>query len=549
MPGNSSVLALFSPQPPVEPTAPKADRGSDSNFNDFLNNATDQVEKTQKPSPGDSANNNNETEVGEMSKPKMKNKNDKLETDDRKYQETATANENEPITQTEIVTKNSILEENGAFTMKLMELGIDQEQFEALLEHLGLNGEVNFDSLLQSLTQSLNQNRITVGKDIDSLPQSELLARLQQHEGEAINLLKKAGLTDDQAKNLIDHLKSAPVTNIAQKEVDKTLDLNLKKEIQAQQEAASTEKVKLKTTEQSETSKNSGQQEKGTETDVPVQVKENFKKAEKADRPALAEKADRPALAEKADRPASIDKLPETPKVSEAPRITPVEPLGDKGTQTSKFSQLLNDNNAQATLVQTDAGKDAGIFKGLESAKAGPDLQVQAPTAAADNAIKAVESSKSVLPEKLIARGATETKIINQIVNKLSTRGGGAQNEVQIRLDPPSLGTVRLNITTVGDSVRTMIIAENHAVKQTIENNFNQLRDAMSEQGLKVDSFSVTVGGESGSSNQNGKQFGEANSLNPLSNEQVASSGNEGEFEESNDSFIFDGNQSISVLA
>ena len=549
MPGNSSVLALFSPQPPVEPTAPKADRGSDSNFNDFLNNATDQVEKTQKPSPGDSANNNNETEVGKMSKPKIKNKNDKLETHDGKYQETATANENEPITQTEIVTKDSILKENGAFTMKLMELGIDQEQFEALLEHLGLNGEMNFDSLLQSLTQSLNQNRITVGKDIDSLPQSELLARLQQHEGEAINLLKKAGLTDDQAKNLIDHLKSAPITNIAQKEVDKTLDLNLKKEIQAQQEAASTEKVKLKTTEQSKTSKNSGQQEKGTENNVPVQVKETFKKAEKTERPASAEKTERPASAEKTERPASIDKLLETPKGSEEPRITAAEPFGDKGIQTSKFSQLLNDNNAQATLVQTDAGKDAGIFKGLESAKAGPDLQVQAPTAAADNAIKAVESSKSVLPEKLIARGATETKIINQIVNKLSTRGGGAQNEVQIRLDPPSLGTVRLNITTVGDSVRTMIIAENHAVKQTIENNFNQLRDAMSEQGLKVDSFSVTVGGESGSSNQNRKQFDEGNSLNSLSNEQVASSGDESEFEESNDSFIFDGNQSISVLA
>ena len=313
--------------------------------------------------------------------------------------------------------------------------------------------------------------------------------------------------------------------------MDKTLDLNLKKEIKAQQEVTSTEKVKLKTTEQSEISKNLGQQEKGTETNVPVQVKQTFTKAEKA------------------ERAASIDKLPATPKVSEAPRITPVEPLGDKGTQTSKFSQLLNDNNAQATLVKTDAGQDAGIFKGLESAKAGPDLQFQGPTAAADNVIKAVESSKSVLPEKLIARGATETKIINQIVNKLSTRGDGAQNEVQIRLDPPSLGTVRLNITTVGDSVRTMIIAENHAVKQTIENNFNQLRDAMSEQGLKVDSFSVTVGGESGSSNQNRKQFDEGNSLNPLSNEQVASSGNEGEFEESNDSFILDGNQSISVFA
>jgi flagellar hook-length control protein FliK len=529
--GNSSVLALFSPQPPVEPTAPKADRGSDSDFNDFLSNATNQVDKTQKSSPGDSANNNNETEVGKTSKPKIKNNTDKPETDDGKYQETAAAIGNDPITQTETVTKDSILEDNAAFAAKLKELGIDQEQFEALLEHLGLKGDLNIDSLLQSLTQGLNQNGITVGKDIDALSQSELLARLQQHEGEAINLLKKAGLTDDQAKNLIDHLKSTPATTVAQKEVDKNLDLNLKKNVQAQQEADSTEKVTLKTTEQSEASKNAGQQEKGNETNVPVQVKENSKKAEKI------------------DRAASIDKLPETPKVSEAPRITPPEPLGDKGTQTSKFNQLLNDNNAQATLVQTDTGKDAASFKGLESAKAGPDLQVQAPTAAADNAIKAVESSKSVLPEKLIARGATETKIINQIVNKLSTRGGGGQNEVQIRLDPPSLGTVRLNITTMGESVRTMIIAENHAVKQTIENNFNQLRDAMSEQGLKVDSFSVTVGGESGNSNQNGKQFGEGNSSNPLSNEQVASSGNEGESDESNASFIFDGNQSISVLA
>ena len=101
MPGNSSVLALFSPQPPVEPTAPKADRGSDSDFNDFLSNATDQVDKTQKSSPGDSANNNNETEVGKTSKPKIKNNTDKAETDDGKYQETATAIGNEPITQTD----------------------------------------------------------------------------------------------------------------------------------------------------------------------------------------------------------------------------------------------------------------------------------------------------------------------------------------------------------------------------------------------------------------------------------------------------------------
>jgi flagellar hook-length control protein FliK len=504
MQSNSSVLALFSPQPAVEPTGPKADHGSDSDFNDFLSNATEQVDKSKKSSSGGSANNNNESEVGKTTKPKIKNNTKKPESDDEKYQESAAAIGNEPITQTEIVSNNSILEENAAFASKLKELGIDQAQFEAILEHLGLKSEVNFESLLQTLTQSLNQNGTTVGKSIDALSQSELLERLLKHEGEAINLLKKAGLTDEQAKNLINHFKSSPVTTVALKEVDKAFETNLKKDSQLQQETASTEKITLNTTKK----------------------------------------------VEKTDRAASIDKLTESPKVSEAPRISPPKSLGDKGTQTSNLSQLLNDNNAQATLVQTNSGKDAGSFKVLESSvKTAPDIQVQPPTAAADNVIKAVESSKPVLPEKLIARGATETKIINQIINKISTRGGGNQNEVQIRLDPPSLGTVRLNITTVGESVRTMVIAENHAVKQTIENNFNQLRDAMSEQGLKVDSFSVSVGGESENSKQNGKQFGDGNSSNPLSNEQIVASGNEGEFEESNSSFIFDGNQSISVLA
>ena len=58
MPSNSSVLALFSPKPPVEPTESKLDRRSEVDFNDFLNNATDQAERSAKPSSGNSTKNN-----------------------------------------------------------------------------------------------------------------------------------------------------------------------------------------------------------------------------------------------------------------------------------------------------------------------------------------------------------------------------------------------------------------------------------------------------------------------------------------------------------
>ncbi|MZH05461.1 MAG: hypothetical protein F3743_08655 [Nitrospinae bacterium] len=533
MPSNSSVLALFAPQPPVEPTTPKPDYGSDTDFNDYLNNATHQVDQAQKASPNDSAQNNNKNEIGhaEKAKPKIKNKNNKPETGSEKYEATAAATGNEPVTQTNTQTKETALEKSAAFAAKLKELGIEQEEFEALLEYLGLDGDVDFDSLLQNLTQGLNQNGLKIGQDIDSLSESELIARLQKQEGEAINLLKKVGLTDDQAKNLIDYLKTPSTESTAttaQKEIDKNLDLNLKKDNQAQQ-VVSTDKETSKQVDSSESSKNTGQQNKGNEAGVNAQVKEVSKKTEKT------------------DRAASLDKLPETPKTKEAPRITPKESSGDKGTKDTNLSQLLKNNNAQATLVQTESGKDAGTFKGLESAKTGPDLQVQAPTSTVDNAIRATGANKAPLPEKLIARGASETKIINQIVNKLNIRTTGAQNEVHVKLDPPSLGTVRLNISTVGDSVRTVIIAENHAVKQTIENNFNQLRDAMSEQGLKVDSFSVTVGGESGNTKQNGNLLGDGDSPNPFNTEQMAET--DLELEEKNASFIYDGNQSISVLA
>ena len=627
MPSNSSVLALFSPKPPVEPTEPKVDRRSEVDFNDFLSNATHQVERSPKPSPGNSTKNNKRDEIGnrEKIKPKIKNGKEKpvatkdkpvikekLKTKDNEYAKTATKIENTTVTKTETTATDSALKQNDTPITKLKELGIKQDEFEALLEYLGLNGEVSFESLLKALTQNINQNSLTAGKDIDSfsqnkllaqllknegentnITQNKLLAQLLKNEGEAIHTLKKAGLTDEQAKNLIDQLKttsantasitlqtlgkdidstsqiaildkleknevevfhtlkkagltdeqaknligqlkttSANTTSIAaQKETDTTRELNIKKDIQPQQiETAKNETTKQ--VDQSGLFKHTEPKEKTNEPAVYVQPKDVSKKIEKS------------------ERAASLDKILETTKPVETTNKTTSELKGNQGTKTSNnFNQVLQDNNAQAKLVQIEGVKDTGNFKGLESAKSGPDLQTQVSNSAAENAIKQTEANKSVLPEKLVARGTSETKIISQIINKLNVRTTGTQNEVHVKLDPPSLGTVRLNITTVGESVRTVIVAENHAVKQTIENNFNQLRDAMNDQGLKVDSFSVTVGGESGNSNQNGKQLGEKDTTNPLNRPQTAPSDNGDEFEEARVPFIFDENQSISVLA
>ena len=524
MPANT--LAIFAAKAPVEPTAPTQDRMGDdgSDFKDFMDTAAHKTETAQKPSKENSTENQNNAQAEKTQSHKI-TKESRVE-DNTDYQEVSVPTEDKPQSTTETVTKESLVEDTGVLAAQLQELDVNQAEFEALMELLGLNGDADMEALLQSLSQALNLTQNGTGEEITP---SDLIAKLQQNKGEAVNLLKQAGLSDAEAKNLLDQLQSLQNAS-AQKALNKDADLQAKIDSQIRQSAETA--TKNPAAENNQDENNEG-------PDFLAQLKNTAKETEKSE--------PLPKATEKTDRSASVDKLQETSKQNEAPRITNQQPVNEKGGAASNLGELLSDKNAQANILQTESFNDGKGFKGLETAKTGPDLQVQPPTATANTAVKAVESSKPILPENLLARGATEAKIINQIADKMTIRTTGAQNEVHIKLDPPSLGTVRMNITTSGDTVRTVIVAENHAVKQVIENNFNQLRDAMSEQGLKVDSFTVTVGGESNPQNQSGESFGKENDSSSF--EQTASGDTNENPGADTVSLFFGDNQSISVIA
>ena len=550
MPAN--VLALFAAKAPVEPTAPTQDQANDNGFKDFMDTAVHKVDTAQKPSKEDSPQNQNNTQA-EKTQPKAKTRTE----DNSNNQEVSAAKENEsqsapetvtkgsPIENT--VTKDSLIEDTEVLATQLQELDINQAQFEALLGLLGLNGDADIDALLQSLTQALNLNPKDSGGGTNA---SDLIARIQQNQGEAVNLLKQAGLSDAEAKNFLNHLQSLQNAS-AQKGLDKNASLQAK--------------LDSRTTRSDEASiKNpvfdNSQAENDEGPDFLTTLKDTAKRSENDEGPDFSTKfkdtaklkdttkrSDTAKGTGKTDRSASLDKLTETAKQNEATRITTQEPVNEKGAKTSNLGELLSGKNAQANILQTESFTDGKGFKGLETAKTGPDLQIQSPTVAANTAVKAAESSNPILPENLLARGATEVKIINQIANKMTVRTSGAQNEVHIKLDPPSLGTVRMKIITSGDTVRTVIVAENQAVKQVIENNFNQLRDAMGEQGLKLGSFTVTVGGESGHQHPSGESLDEENNTSLF--EKTASNDTDDNPETGMVSLFFGDNQSISVIA
>lgn len=403
---------------------------------------------------------------------------------------TAAAESNAPQT---VLGGPSGTESKDRLIERLQSLELTQEQIDALLELLTLDPEGTLDSLFEALASQLNLNLETGPSSLNNLlqqgsnnpSQQDLIALLQNQGNLVTDFLRQAGLTELEAKNLLEKFQLAAVDKSA-----------------IQSAAAS----KLQATH---AAKISLQENIPTQTATPA-VDDSKGKAggEKngQGKPDFFTQFNQPGNTKEAPAPtASIEKILD---------LSGTDPgknkLGDAGEKTpfnNQFlKQVLSEGNNQATLIQ--AGNNNGAAsKGSNGAKLATEFQIQNTSAIADSSAKTVEGAKTVLQATLPPRSISGSQVIDQILSKFSLRTSGGENVIKIRLDPPSLGTVRMNISTSGDSVRTVIVTDNAVVKQIIENNLSQLRDSMIGQGLKVDSFTVLVGGNSGQSgNQQAKQ-------------------------------------------
>jgi len=69
----------------------------------------------------------------------------------------------------------------------------------------------------------------------------------------------------------------------------------------------------------------------------------------------------------------------------------------------------------------------------------------------------------------------------------------GKDTLARIRLDPPELGTVRVNLHLKSDSVVVRLIADNADARDTIMSRLDDLRNALQQQGVRVDRLEVTT--------------------------------------------------------
>lgn len=102
-----------------------------------------------------------------------------------------------------------------------------------------------------------------------------------------------------------------------------------------------------------------------------------------------------------------------------------------------------------------------------------------------------------------------KVRIIEQIVREAKVLLREGRSKMTIQLHPEHLGSVKLKVEMQDSTISAKLQVDNLEIKQLIEANLPRLKDALDQQGLKINKFNVLVGGESGSTFQeNGRQQG-----------------------------------------
>ncbi len=169
-------------------------------------------------------------------------------------------------------------------------------------------------------------------------------------------------------------------------------------------------------------------------------------------------------------------------------------------TQKEKMSLAGRDSNVTNALLQetkTAAGENAGHESMNISTKTilGTVVdQRQNVTGSEKLPPSQTESTANLRPQDLI----------EQIVNsrELLEKGEG---RVKLKLNPPSLGTLDMDVRVRSNRVEVTVMADNKDVRQILQTHLDDLKNALQDRGLQMDRFNIQW--QNGSQGRNFREY------------------------------------------
>ncbi|MFQ6112350.1 MAG: flagellar hook-length control protein FliK, partial [Nitrospinota bacterium] len=114
-----------------------------------------------------------------------------------------------------------------------------------------------------------------------------------------------------------------------------------------------------------------------------------------------------------------------------------------------------------------------------------------------EQALKAGGTEAKAAPSPF--RTELQERILEQVIEKATLSINGGKREVSLRLEPETLGVVRIQMRLEEGVLSARLMAESHAVKEALEAGLPRLRETLAQQGLSLEHLRVDVGDGRGS--------------------------------------------------
>lgn len=187
-----------------------------------------------------------------------------------------------------------------------------------------------------------------------------------------------------------------------------------------------------------------------------------------------------------------------TNKVTEAKSSQPGKELSPDSGKNTALKNAKNSNDVESGLIseKTLPGvkKESNIRDAGKIIKAVEDLN-------ASGQVKSEVSDPSTI-------GTTETAKSNTLPNKMESTpvrfvlpDNIAQNKANnnrtifIKLEPEHLGTIRLTLSSHSQGITGRLIVDSSSAQSVVESNIDKLMTQLSDKGIKLDAFHISVGG------------------------------------------------------
>lgn len=216
----------------------------------------------------------------------------------------------------------------------------------------------------------------------------------------------------------------------------------------------------------------------------------------------VPEDGKRPQIPEgQEDYTVTVERNGETVKVS-------VEVDGSSQTESTEVTGLKPEAVQEETTA--DSGKGDGSKKEGSSQKENAQEMTHGNMLLESLLNKGGAVKSEAVFENAMAQNTADTQnIMNQIMDYMRVQVKADMTQMELQLNPASLGTVNINITSKAGVITAQFLTQNETVKAAIESQIVQLKNSFEEQGLKVEVVEVTVASHSFERNLNGDGNGQ----------------------------------------